>query len=460
MSRYDAERGLEIYKTFTKQTADVVEFLQQARAVETATRLQIPNLKHAPTSLTSSLEEYLHDPEFDSNRRNYLANQEAKRSGKPVPSVKPNSPPPGQQSKTSAAQRLPSPIPATVAPESTQPRAVAPDLIDFFESIESEQTPMFGNQSDAPQQTQITQIQHQYSQQPDVAFMGVPQSFVVPQQFSAQTALPYSIAYQPQNPYSQAQQIPAPVLQANTLPQQPQQMQPNFTGAGFGGYTPSDQTAVSAPPMPALPQQFAQPTQPPIFQPQTLSPTLTLSTGQTDTNPFRQSMMMTGSVVSNQPLNSYAPSPQVQKSTNPFARAVPQSSPTSLMATAPAFPLSTQSTSAYAPQSTPQAMPLSQQPTVRSMPTGTNPFARNLASSTPTGSSVGSAALSVPVTTGGTNPFRHSIMAQQQHAQVNGNFPGQTGSMGGWENLETIPIFPRNNNSGQTTNGGSDWSGN
>lgn len=457
MSRYDAERGLEIYKTFTKQTADVVEFLQQARVVETATRLQIPNLKHAPTSLTSSLEEYLHDPEFDANRRNYLVNQEAKRTGKPVPPpVKSNSPPPEQQSKTTVAQAFPSPTPAA-APELTQPRAVAPDLIDFFESIESEQTPMFGNQQEAQMQ-----LQNQYALQTDLPFMGGQPPFAVQQQFAAQTGPAYSVAYQAQNPYSQVQLSPVAIIHTGPLPlQQPQQMQPNFTGTGFGGYTPSDQTAVTAPPMPILPQQFAQQTS--SFQsPLNLPPAVALSTGQTDTNPFRQSMMMTGSVTSNQSLGSYATSPPTQKSTNPFARAASQSSPTSLTVTAPAFPISAQSTSSYNPQS-PQMMPLSQQPTIRSMPTGTNPFARNL-SPTPTGTSVGSVALSVPVTTGGTNPFRQSMMVQQQQqqqqAQMNGNYSGQSGSMGGWENLETIPIFPRANNSGQTTNGGTEWSEN
>lgn len=443
---------------FTKQTADVVEFLQHARVVETATRLQIPNLKHAPTGLTSSLEEYLHDPEFDSNRRNYLANQEAKRTGKPVPlPIKPNSPPPGQ-SKVSAAQQS-IPTPAT-APELAQARAVAPDLIDFFESIESEQTPMFGNQLETPQM-QVPQIQNQYTQQTDVAFMGSQPPFAVQQQFVTQTGPPYVMAYQPQNPYSQAQLTPLTITQTGTLPPlQPQQMQSNFTGTGFGGYTPSDQTAVSAPPIPVLPQQFIQ--QPPTFQsPQNPSPILVLSTGQTDTNPFRQSMMMTGSVTSSQSLGSYATSPPAQKSTNPFARAASQSSPTGLTVTPPAFPISPQSTSSYNPQSAPQTMPLSQQPTIRSMPTGTNPFARNL-SPTPTGTSVGSAMLSIPATTGGTNPFRQSMIVQQQQqqqqAQVNGNFSGQTGSMGGWENLETIPIFPRTNNPGQTANGGTGWS--
>ncbi|KAG0636180.1 ANTH domain-containing protein [Tuber brumale] len=451
MSRYDAERALEIYKTFTKQTADVVEYLQQARGVETATRLQIPNLKHAPTSLTSSLEEYLHDPDFDANRRQYLTQQEAKKSGKPVPAAKPKSPPPGQQSKTSAAQRFPSPTPANPVPEQAQPKPVAPDLIDFFESIESEQTHMFGNQPTNGQQIQMSQPQNQFAQQAQVdsAFgaqmqqqqQSAPQQpFVVPpQQFPTQTGPTFATGYQAQNPYNQvAQQQSLPsIIQTNNLPaiqQPPQQIQTSFTGAGFGGYTPSDQNAVTAPLMSTVPQRFTQPIQPPNYQQpqqqpqqqqQSLSPAVSLSTGATDTNPFRQSMMMTGSVSTAPSL--YATSPPVAaqpKSTNPFAR---QASPTNLSPTSPpsAYPISTQSTSAY-----PQAMPISAQPTVRSMPTGTNPFARSV-SSAGTG-------LTVPVNATGasvTNPFRQSIMAQQQQSGA------AQGTMSAWEEPRNSASF-------------------
>ncbi|PWW73065.1 ANTH-domain-containing protein [Tuber magnatum] len=471
MSRYDAERALEIYKTFTKQTADVVEYLQQARGVETATRLQIPNLKHAPTSLTSSLEEYLHDPDFDVNRRQYLAQQEAKKSGKPVPAAKPKSPPPGQQSKTSAAQRFPSPTPANPVPEQAHPKPVAPDLIDFFESIESEQTHMFGNQPTNGQQIQMSQPPNQFAQQAQVdAAFGIQvqqpqpapqQPFVAPpQQFPTQTGPVFGSSYQAQNPYNQVaqQQSLPPIIRGSdlsTIQQPPQHIQANFTGTGFGGYTPSDQNAVTAPLMPTIPQRFTQsmqqsmqqPMQQPVQQPvqqlmqqanyqqpsqqpqqqQSLSPAVSLSTGATDTNPFRQSMMMTGSVSTAPSL--YATSPPVApqpKSTNPFAR---QASPTNLSPTSPpsAYPISTQSTSAY-----PQAMPISAQPTVRSMPTGTNPFARSV-SSAGTG-------LTVPVNATGasvTNPFRQSIMAQQQQ---NG---AAQGTMGAWEEPRNSASFPQ-----------------
>ncbi|KAB8336988.1 hypothetical protein FH972_021292 [Carpinus fangiana] len=76
MSKPDAERALEIYKTFASQTDKVVRFLQLARQYENVTRLEIPKIKHAPTNLINSLEEYLHDKDFETNRRQYLAQQE------------------------------------------------------------------------------------------------------------------------------------------------------------------------------------------------------------------------------------------------------------------------------------------------------------------------------------------------------------------------------------------------
>src|ERR1700761_3689628 len=82
MSKPDAERALKIYRSFVKQTDQVVRYLSIARHYEHATRLEIPKIKHAPTSLSSSLEEYLKDPDFEINRRQYLAQQESKKGVK------------------------------------------------------------------------------------------------------------------------------------------------------------------------------------------------------------------------------------------------------------------------------------------------------------------------------------------------------------------------------------------
>jgi phosphatidylinositol-binding clathrin assembly protein len=46
MSRTDAERSLRIYKVFVERTNEVIEYLSEAKALEHAMRLQIPNVKH------------------------------------------------------------------------------------------------------------------------------------------------------------------------------------------------------------------------------------------------------------------------------------------------------------------------------------------------------------------------------------------------------------------------------
>lgn len=46
MSRTDAERALRIYKTFVERTNEVIEYLSEAKALEHAMQLQIPNVKH------------------------------------------------------------------------------------------------------------------------------------------------------------------------------------------------------------------------------------------------------------------------------------------------------------------------------------------------------------------------------------------------------------------------------
>lgn len=73
LSKPDALRAYEIYDYFTKQTRDVIDFLRIAKHLESVTKLKVPTIKHAQTSLSNSLREYLDDPAFEVNRRQYLA---------------------------------------------------------------------------------------------------------------------------------------------------------------------------------------------------------------------------------------------------------------------------------------------------------------------------------------------------------------------------------------------------
>ena len=462
MSKYDAERALKIYKTFSKQTDQVVEFLSMARHYEHATRLEIPKLKHAPTSLTGSLEEYLNDPDFEINRRQYLAQQEAKKGPRfkgsgTAESSKITSKP--ALSKSETDKIFQDPKPAQVASNKLEPKGPAPDLIDFFDSIEQNQSTMATNSQ--PQNPGFPQVPYQQQlfqpQQPSfVNQAGQPQ-----QQTTGQ--------FGGNNPFGQ--------------PQQQQSVLPQSTGGGFGSHSQQtyDQAQNSGgqiqdgPSQYNLQQAFGQ------QQNQTAGflqngvngfshPQRQFPTGQQpqSTNPFRQSMFPqnSGHTSASFP-NSYpSPSSATQQSTNPFARTMTGQSAQSLpFASAPPnqvtpFSSQTQTPSQGAPfssqppnqgtpfappnQGTPFTLPPPSQPQnqqqpqpLQSMRTGTNPFARNVSppqSQQPTPPPIQTNP------TGGTNPFRQSVFVNQQTGQ---GWQASQGTMGGLEQLPTIPVFPR-----------------
>lgn len=375
MSKVDAKRALNVYKTFGKQTDLVVNYLSTARQYQALTRLEVPKLKHAPTTLTSSLEDYLNDPDFDINRRQYLAQQEAKRTGRPVANI---SAPPNNVSKptTSSASVQPS-QPSLSQARQQQAKGPAPDLIDFFESIDQNQQPM----------AQQAYQQQQQQQQPMNTGYSQPQIYQQPQ------IMPQQSGYNPfmqnfgQQPQPQPQ--PAPILQ------------PDFTGAGFGGYgpQPTQQSYIFNTQLSAIPQgnmaEFPPHSPPPQIS-QSLQPQ------PTGTNPFRQSML---------PNATGAP-----KNTNPFARDQPQQS------TSPPF------------QQQQQQQPFSPQP-LQVQKTGTNPFAKTLSPPPAT-------PLTVNVT-GSTNPFRQSQFVNQQTGQ--GWQHSTQGTFGGYDinGVPTTSVFPR-----------------
>lgn len=405
MSKVDAQRSLEIYKTFARQTDIVVQYLSTARQYQTYTRLEVPKLKHAPTTLGSSLEDYLNDPDFDVNRRQYLAQQEAKRTGKPVPS---------QASQVKAAPKSTATVtttaPATSQPQPTQPpKNVGADLIDFFESIEPNPQPAVQQAYPQQQQMDPSFAQAQMYQQPQQAQM-----------------MPQQSGY---NPFMQNfGQQPQPQTQ-------PQPLQTDFTGAGFGGYGPQpqqQQTYGFNSPLSSIPQdglanfssQQSTGMHSQIQSPQSLQPQ------QTSTNPFRQSMMPTGVSASSPSSNTSTN----RQSTNPFAKHNTafqnQSIPENLV-TPPILETNGQQ-QAFQNQS---LSPIQQQP-LQAQRTGTNPFAKSSLSPPP------NAPLPVNVT-GSTNPFRQSQFVNQQTGQ--GWQHSQQGTFGGFDinGVPTTSIFPR-----------------
>lgn len=417
MSRPDSERALAIYKMFAKQTEEVVQFLGVARHFQSATRLEIPKLKHASTDLTRLLEDDLNDPDFDLRRREYLA-------GKGIKSKEPPSLAAPSTSNQAQAQAQPMPT-QTKLPEQKKPPP--PDLIDFFESIEQNQQPM-AQQSPAQFQQPGYQ-QPGFQQQPQQAFY--PQQTGFQQQQAGFQPQPTGFVQQPQatgygqaNPYGGA--FPQQQQQQNTgnpFGQPPaQQLQAQHTGAGFGGYGP--QQYGYQPQLAPIPQNgtasFPQQQQPMQQQPPPSTPT----------NPFRQS------VLANQPTGGAAPAvaPLQRQNTNPFAKRL---SMAQFNTGAPEQVSQVPPMPQAQPQALPQAQP--QPPALQPQRTGTNPFARAPSVPPPQNSELQPLQ---PHPTGSTNPFRQSQFINQQTGQ-GWQQSGQNGTMGGLEQLETVPVFPR-----------------
>lgn len=409
MSKPDATRALAVYRTFVKQTEAVVQYLSLARSHEHSTRLEIPKIKHAPTSLANSLEEYLNDKDFEINRRQYLAEKEAKRSGGKLTT---NGAGKAQEAKSAASITSSSQPSAAVA---QKPASNAP-LIDLFASLEDNQ------------QTLSTQpmMQQQYPQQ--TGFQ-VPQDMGFPQQqpFPMQNG-------QGTNPFGMSQPNQVPQMQAP-------QIQPQFTGAGFGGYTPqpfSQQNNLGSIPQHGVPdfsmqQQQLQPQIPTIAEP--------LQPQPTSTNPFRQSMLPSpvGTAEPNLLSNPTGNTSLNRLSTNPFAKQPTGISQQFQSPDAPSqFLSSSVSTSPFGPMQQQQQPPL--QP-LQPSPTGTNPFARQPSPQSAT--SPQSGGLTVHAT-GSTNPFRQSAFINQQTGQGWHN-TGAQGTLGGMslDQVPTTSVFPR-----------------
>ncbi|KAB8227087.1 ENTH domain protein [Aspergillus alliaceus] len=404
MSRPDSERALEIYKTFTQQTEEVVKFLGVARHFQAATRLEIPKLKHASTDLTRLLEDDLNDPDFDQRRREYLLRKGGKVDNLGPTFTSSNTAGAGNRSVSNPNPPRPQTQPAPQKKENPA------DLIDFFDSID----PQSSAQQNPTQQPQLQQ-QAQAMQFQQTGFQPQQPPFYPQQTGFQQQAQPTG--------FGQPMPVGGPFAQQSTNPfgqqqaQQPQPLQPTPTGAGFGGYSAQPQAYGFQGNLAPIPQNNAG-----LFS-QQQQPMLGAELQQQSTNPFRQSMLMST------PTGSGAPaSPLNRQSTNPFARRLSSANPPQFNAgTLPAQ---------QPPQQT--AQPLQPQRT------GTNPFARS--SSVPPQQSQGlqppGLAPLRPNPTGSTNPFRQSAFVNPQTGQ-GWHVSGQQGTMGGYEQLETVPIFPR-----------------
>ncbi|ANZ75201.1 BA75_02297T0 [Komagataella pastoris] len=238
MSKVDAERALGIYKDFVDQTVDVVKYLKVAKHLEHRTKLHVPTIKHAPTELAGSLEDYLNDKDFEINRRQYLAEKQTKSNKSHSPVKRTYSTLPVSQRGTEQQTSLN--VQTTGAnPWGTTPQGFA------YQPIQNVQSSSLQQQMTAVLPYQLTSVNEE--------------------------SLSFSQSHAPTG-------NPRPPLPPTASFYQPS-IQPAFTGVGFGGYTGGNQVAVQTTGNPffqsssasnqisAQPQNFSTPGQNPVYLP-------------------------------------------------------------------------------------------------------------------------------------------------------------------------------------------------
>ncbi|KAI0601595.1 putative clathrin binding protein [Biscogniauxia sp. FL1348] len=417
MSKPDAERAMDIYRNFTRQTDYVVQYLAVARQWEPHTRVEVPKLKHAPVNLRRQLEDYLKDPDFEIHRRQYLAELEAKKKGSGISKGDKVS----IEAKAQAAKLFGDTNGSGSTSKTPQPtKGPDPDLIDFFDSIEQNQTTMATQPNPQLQMGQLSTG----NPWPQNGSFGMQQAG----QFQGTGFAPQPTGFQVNSPFQQQNAGAYPQQQQQQQQQVPGQVQPNFTGAGFGGYTP--QQGFPSGGLSAIPQNSVA-----SFQTgSTLTPPMQtgLQPGQQTTNPFRASMLMANQTgMANNPNAFAAPnnsqSGLQRQSTNPFARSSPQA------ATPFSAPSSNSPFLSQAPAQAPAPL--------QAMATGTNPFAKNFASSQNQAPRPQTSGAIMPQPTGSTNPFRQGAFVNHQTGL--GWQHNQQPVGGGIDQLPTMPVFPR-----------------
>ncbi|ESK97775.1 enth domain-containing protein [Moniliophthora roreri MCA 2997] len=243
MSHVDAEQALAIYRHFCQQTEKVVEYLGVAKKLQNLLNVPIPNLKHAPVSLAGALEEYLSDPNFEQNRIEYKTNKEASeraiRNGTKKIAKKDSSPAPPLPTSTSTSAASTSS--ATALTTSTTDANKQKEAIDFFATIEEEQSNMFNPQTNSPnvayfQQNQASNpftLRQMATGQPFGGMQPQATGFVMPQQTGFPGAPnPFASHLRPQPTAGGHRPFSSFLPQNNGLqPQQTGFLQPQATGA-------------------------------------------------------------------------------------------------------------------------------------------------------------------------------------------------------------------------------------
>ncbi|KAG9063130.1 hypothetical protein KI688_004730 [Linnemannia hyalina] len=149
MTKDQARLGLQIYKTFAEQTTKSMEYFSIAKRMESVIHITIPQLKHAPLSLVRTLEDYLNSPDFEEGQQAAVKQKEvtatsaAKPASKPAAAKSSSSTPSNTNGKSNsniAKDDNDTWANKKTADESSKRQSTKKDMIDFFSSIDNEET--------------------------------------------------------------------------------------------------------------------------------------------------------------------------------------------------------------------------------------------------------------------------------------------------------------------------------
>ncbi|KAF9127511.1 hypothetical protein BGW39_005812 [Mortierella sp. 14UC] len=145
MSKEQARLGLQIYKTFAEQTTKSMDYFSVAKRMEGVIHITIPQLKHAPLSLVRTLEDYLNSPDFEEGQQAAATKQKetatSKSASKPA-ATKLSSPSNNNSNGNAKSGKDDNDTwaPKKTTTDESKRLSTKKDMIDFFSSIDNEET--------------------------------------------------------------------------------------------------------------------------------------------------------------------------------------------------------------------------------------------------------------------------------------------------------------------------------
>ncbi|KAI8598119.1 ANTH domain-containing protein [Dissophora ornata] len=221
MTKDQARLGLQIYKTFAEQTTKSMDYFSVAKRMESIIHITIPQLKHAPLSLVRTLEEYLASPDFEEGQKSASKPVEpSSNKSTSKPSVTKSPAAPVNNSKSTDDDDPWSP---KKTKEESKRVSTKKDMIDFFSSIDNEETTIQQNPNTFQAQmmtggNDFQQFQLQLQQQNQLFEMQMQMQAQQNMMLQSQlTGMPGSQSFQPEmlaaqptglntNPFSMGQQ--------------------------------------------------------------------------------------------------------------------------------------------------------------------------------------------------------------------------------------------------------------